>query len=162
MATKENGFFRAFTQYEEKVQFKELNKTFDTYEEMFIKEVGPVQKKQINTLLRDIEKLLKSDKQEDLAKIKVRFHEEHVRAIRSILGKTAADTVSITEQEFDKDRRVTVPRSLRTQNAVRAETLASTFESRIRTSAISSVLRGLKSNLSTREIMFDLRTPTNG
>lgn len=162
MVIKDNGFFRDFTEYEEKVQFKELNKTFDTYEEAFIKEVGPIQKRQIQTLLVDIEKILKQDRQEDLAQIRVKFHEEHVRAIKSILGKTATDAVNITEKEFDKDKRVTVPRSLRVQNSVRAETLASTFESRIKTSAVSSVLRGLKSNQSTREIMFELRNPTNG
>lgn len=162
MPNEQELFGRSLTSFENGVKFKELNETFDTYEEAFVKEVGPVQRKQVNTLLEDIERILRTDKQQDLAKIKVKRHDEHVRAIRSILKRAAEDTVELTKTEFKKNKRVTVPNVLRVQNSIRAETLAASFEERIRLSALSTVLRGLKSNQSTKEIMFALRTPTNG
>jgi len=157
---KASPFSRPYTRFEERVLFKELNKTFDVYEEAFVREVGPVQRKQVETLLADIEKILKEDRQEDLVKVRVKFHEAHVRAIRSILKKAAEDTVVLTEKEFESDKRVTVPRALRTQNAIRAEVQASTFEQRIKIMALSTVLRGLRTGLTTSEIMFQLRTST--
>lgn len=144
---------------EKRVNFKQLEDSWNSAEIALIDDLTPVLIQVIDRLETDLRKILDSENYGELRDLKIGYKDKLVGVFKAHMIEAFKFGKEGVYDEFKIQKTLTIEATAREFIAVKAETIVNDILDRIKASALFTTLSGIKAGFTTDQIISDVKGP---
>ena len=151
---------RELTPPEKRMDLKQLQESWDSAEAALVDDLIPVLVQVVERLEKDLRSILDSESYSELKDLKIGYRDKLV----GIFKQHAFEAYKMGKlgvfKEFDIKKDFVMPALARAQMSAKAEAMVDDLLSKIKTTAVFTVLTGVQAKKTTDQIINDVKGPT--
>lgn len=152
----EIGWRRDLTPFEKKVQFEDIKKELDTFENKWADTLGSIMGDMISAVLNKVEEILKKEKYHLLKRIQVPYQLKYKLAIDKMLKELCIYGLKQVKKELKRPEWIPLPKSVTAWIDAKAEAITTSHVGRLKSEVILTTLAGLRAGKTVKQIIWDL------
>jgi hypothetical protein len=144
---------------EKRVNFKQLEDSWNSAEVALIDDLTPVLIQVIDRLETDLRKILDSENYGELRDLKIGYKDKLVGVFKAHMIEAFKFGKEGVYDEFKIQKTLTIESAAREFIAVKAETIVNDLLDKIKSSALFTALSGIKAGFTTDQIIKEIKGP---